>query len=168
DIPGDRFEEKLDEAKVRQGQGAKDTDLTAEDLRELTEEFKAIVREESGEDFPQEPRRQLEKAIEAVFKSWNGARAVAYRRQNKISDALGTAVNVVAMVFGNMGEDSGTGVAFTRNPATGEKEPYGDYLSNAQGEDVVAGIRNTLKLTELAEIDPKSWAELRRGMDILG
>jgi pyruvate,orthophosphate dikinase len=166
-IDADRFEEKLDEAKRRKGEGAKDTDLTAEDLRELTEEFKAIVAEETGEDFPQEPRSQLEKAIEAVFRSWNGTRAIAYRRQNKIPDSLGTAVNVVAMVFGNRGEDSGTGVAFTRNPSTGEKEPYGDYLPNAQGEDVVAGIRNTLPLAELAELDPKSYQELRRGMDSL-
>ncbi|MGH2554535.1 MAG: PEP/pyruvate-binding domain-containing protein, partial [Actinomycetota bacterium] len=168
DIDGEKFEEKLDEAKARKGgEGAKDTDLDAEDLKALTDEFKEIIRHEIREDFPQDPRVQLEKAIEAVFKSWNGARAVAYRRQNKISDDLGTAVNIVAMVFGNMGEDSGTGVAFTRNPATGEKEPYGDYLANAQGEDVVAGIRNTLKLTELAKLDPKSWDELRRGMDAL-
>lgn len=167
DIDGEKFEEKLDQAKARKGEGAKDTDLGAEDLKALTEEFKQIIRHETGEEFPQDPRLQLEKAIEAVFKSWNGDRAVAYRRQNKISDDLGTAVNIVAMVFGNMGEDSGTGVAFTRNPATGEKEPYGDYLANAQGEDVVAGIRNTLKLTELAKLDPKSWEELRRGMDTL-
>jgi pyruvate, orthophosphate dikinase len=167
DIPADRFEERLDEAKARKGDGAKDTDLMAEDLRALAEEFKAIVKEETGEDFPQDPRVQMEKAIEAVFRSWNGARAIAYRRQNKISDSLGTAVNIVAMVFGNMGEDSGTGVAFTRDPSTGEKVPYGDYLPNAQGEDVVAGIRNTLKLTELATIDPKSWEGLRKGMDVL-
>src|SRR5712692_10378265 len=167
DIPGDRFEEKLDEAKERKGPGAKDTDLDAGDLKALTSEFKAIGRAETGEDFPEEPGAQLEKAIEAVFRSWNGARAVAYRKQNKISDSLGTAVNVVAMVFGNRGEDSGTGVAFTRDPATGERTPYGDYLANAQGEDVVAGIRNTLRLDELAEIDPASYQELRRGMDIL-
>jgi pyruvate,orthophosphate dikinase len=166
-IDADLFEEKLDEAKAAKGEGAKDTDLAADDLRKLTEEFKEIVRAETGEDFPQEPRQQLEKAIEAVFKSWNGARAVAYRRQNKISDDLGTAVNVVAMVFGNLGEDSGTGVAFTRNPATGEKKPYGDYLPNAQGEDVVAGIRNTLRLEELEQLDPKSYGELRQGMETL-
>ena len=166
-IDGERFEERLDDAKSRKGPEAKDTDLDASDLRELTEEFKQIVEREGGEPFPQEPRRQLEKSVEAVFRSWNGARAIAYRRQNKISDDLGTAVNVVAMVFGNMGEDSGTGVAFTRDPATGEKEPYGDYLENAQGEDVVAGIRNTRKLTELAELDPTSWDQLRAGMDTL-
>jgi pyruvate, orthophosphate dikinase len=166
-IDADRFEERLDEAKAKKGEGTKDTDLTADDLRRLTEEFKGIVTRETGEEFPQDPRKQLERAIEAVFESWNGARAIAYRRQNKIPDDLGTAVNVVAMVFGNMGEDSGTGVAFTRDPSTGEKEPYGDYLPNAQGEDVVAGIRNTLKLTDLAKIDPKSWDELRRGMETL-
>jgi len=167
DIPADRFEELLDAAKERKGPGAKDTDLSAEDLRALTEQFKAIIRKETGEGFPEAPGQQLEKAIEAVFRSWNGARAIAYRRQNKISDDLGTAVNVVAMVFGNMGEDSGTGVAFTRDPATGERVPYGDYLPNAQGEDVVAGIRNTLKLTELAELDPVSWEGLRKGMETL-
>ncbi len=167
DIPADRFEERLDAAKESKGADAKDTDLDANELRALTDEFKAIVREETGEDFPEDPGQQLEKAIDAVFRSWNGARAIAYRRQNKISDSLGTAVNVVAMVFGNRGEDSGTGVAFTRDPATGERTPYGDYLPNAQGEDVVAGIRNTLRLDELAQIDPISYAELRRGMDIL-
>src|SRR5437867_3620482 len=167
DIPGDTFEEKLDQAKERKGPDAKDTDLDADDLRALTEEFKGIIRAETGADFPQEPRAQLERAIQAVFESWNGARAIAYRRQNKISDDLGTAVNVVAMVFGNMGEDSGTGVAFTRDPATGEKTPYGDYLSNAQGEDVVAGIRNTLLLRELERIDPTSYAGLLDVMNTL-
>src|SRR5438445_535766 len=167
DIDAERFEERLDQTKERKGAEAKDTDLDADDLRALTEEFKGIIRDETGQHFPDEPRMQLEKAIEAVFRSWNGARAVAYRRQNKISDDLGTAVNVVAMVFGNMGDDSGTGVAFTRNPATGEKEPYGDYLPNAQGEDVVAGIRNTLRLEEMEELDPKSYGELREAMDTL-
>jgi pyruvate,orthophosphate dikinase len=167
DIDGAAFEERLDEAKSRKGADAKDTDLDASDLRALTEEFKSIVARETGEEFPQEPDRQLEKAIEAVFRSWNGKRAVDYRRQNKISDDLGTAVNIVAMVFGNMGEDSGTGVAFTRDPATGGRVPYGDYLPNAQGEDVVAGIRNTLKLSDLAELDLKSWQELEAGMDTL-
>jgi pyruvate, orthophosphate dikinase len=167
DIDAEKFEERLDHAKERKGEGAKDTDLDADDLRALTEEFKGIIREETGEDFPEEPRAQLEKAIEAVFRSWNGARAVAYRRQNKISDDLGTAVNVVAMVFGNMGDDSGTGVVFTRNPATGEKEPYGDYLPNAQGEDVVAGIRNTLPVTELEQLDRTSYQELLAGMHTL-
>src|SRR5262245_14338700 len=167
DIPAERFEDLLDEAKERKGPDAKDTDLDADDLRELTDQFKEVIRQETGDDFPQEPRKQLERAIRAVFESWNGARAIAYRRQNKISDDLGTAVNVVAMVFGNMGDDSGTGVAFTRDPSTGEAVPYGDYLPNAQGEDVVAGIRNTLKLTELGRLDPTSWEELRAGMSTL-
>src|SRR5436190_8242009 len=167
DIPADRFEERLDAAKERKGPGAKDTDLDANELRALTDEFKAIVHEETGEDFPEDPGQQLEKAIDAVFRSWNGARAVAYRRQNKISDSLGTAVNVVAMVFGNRGEDSGTGVAFTRDPATGERTPYGDYLPNAQGEDVVAGIRNTLQLEELQRLDPTSYGRLIQVMDSL-
>ncbi len=167
DIDPDRFEELLDEAKAAHGEGAKDTDLTADELRDLTARFEEVVRSETGDDFPQDPREQMEKATEAVFRSWNGARAVAYRRQNKISDDLGTAVNIVAMVFGNRGDDSGTGVAFTRNPASGERQPYGDYLPNAQGEDVVAGIRNTLRLKELLDLDPKSYDELRTGMDTL-
>jgi pyruvate,orthophosphate dikinase len=167
DIDGERFDERLDAAKERKGEGAKDTDLDAEDLRALTEEFKGIIRAETGEDFPEDPRAQLRKAIEAVFGSWNGARAVAYRRQNKISDDLGTAVNVVAMVFGNMGDDSGTGVVFTRNPATGDREPYGDYLPNAQGEDVVAGIRNTLPVAQLADLDATSYQQLLQGMNTL-
>src|SRR5439155_21070641 len=108
---------------------------------------------------------QMRYAVRAVFDSWNGDCARLYRKQEKISDDLGTAVNIVAMMFGNMGEDSGTGVAFTRDPATGEKRPYGDYLPNAQGEDVVAGIRNTLPLEQLAEIDPASYKELRLGMN---
>src|SRR5207245_584359 len=143
DIDGEKFEERLDEAKRRKGEGAKDTDLDEEDLRKLTEEFKSIVREETGKEFPQDPRRQLEQAIEAVFRSWNGKRAVDYRRQNKISDDLGTAVNSVAMVFGNMRDDSGTGVAFTRDPPTGENRPYGNYLPSAPGEHDVAGIGTT-------------------------
>src|SRR5947209_1516576 len=166
-IPGEAFEDKLDEAKEAKGEGATDTDLGADDLKSLVEEFKSIYREHTGGDFPAEPRDQLRLAIEAVFKSWNGKRAIDYRRQNKISDDLGTAVNVVAMVFGNRGMDSGTGVAFTRDPATGEKVPYGDYLPNAQGEDVVAGIRNTLRLQDLEELDAKSYRELREAMDPL-
>ena len=164
DVPGDAFEHALDEAKERKGAGAQDTDLDADDLSELIERFRAIYREHTGEDFPQDPKDQLRLAIDAVFSSWNGKRAVDYRRQNKISDDLGTAVNVVAMVFGNRGDDSGTGVAFTRDPATGERLPYGDYLPNAQGEDVVAGIRNTLPLAELERLDPASHAGL---MDVI-
>jgi pyruvate,orthophosphate dikinase len=166
-IPGDAFEDKLDEAKHAKGRNAQDTDLDAEDLQALLGEFQQIYRRQTGSEFPQEPREQLRLAIEAVFKSWNGKRAIDYRRQNKIADDLGTAVNIVAMVFGNRGMDSGTGVAFTRDPATGEKVPYGDYLQNAQGEDVVAGIRNTLRLEELEQLDKKSYDELRQTMDTL-
>ena len=164
DVPADAFEHALDEAKAAKGPNAQDTDLDADDLSALIERFRAIYREHTGEDFPQDPKEQLRLAIDAVFRSWNGKRAIDYRRQNKISDDLGTAVNVVAMVFGNRGEDSGTGVAFTRDPATGEKVPYGDYLENAQGEDVVAGIRNTKRIAELERIDPDSYRGL---MDVM-
>jgi len=167
DVPGDAFEHALDEAKERKGPGAQDTDLDAEDLAAVIERFREIYREHTGEDFPQDPKEQLNLAIAAVFRSWNGKRARDYRRQNKISDDLGTAVNVQAMVFGNRGDDSGTGVAFTRDPATGENVPYGDYLPNAQGEDVVAGIRNTLPLAELQKLDPVSYGELIQVMHTL-
>ncbi len=164
DVPGAAFEEALDAAKAHKGQDASDTDLDAGDLRDVIGEFLDIYKQHTGSDFPTDPREQMRLAIEAVFKSWNGRRAVDYRRQNKISDSLGTAVNVQAMVFGNRGDDSGTGVAFTRDPANGERVPYGDYLENAQGEDVVAGIRNTLKLSELERLDPASYAGLRETM----
>jgi pyruvate, orthophosphate dikinase len=167
DVPADAFEHALDEAKEAKGPDTQDTDLDAHDLGDLIERFRGIYREHTGEEFPQDPKDQLRLAIDAVFRSWNGRRAIDYRRQNKISDELGTAVNVQAMVFGNMGDDSGTGVAFTRDPSTGEKVPYGDYLPNAQGEDVVAGIRNTLPLAELEHLDPTSYAELRKAMDTL-
>ena len=117
--------------------------------------FKAIVLAETGAEFPQDPQDQLRHAIEAVFRSWNGDRARIYRREEKIPDDLGTAVNVQTMVFGNKGDDSGTGVAFTRDPATGENRPYGDFLANAQGEDVVAGIRATVPLEAMAERLPR-------------
>jgi pyruvate,orthophosphate dikinase len=160
DVPGDEFEHALDRAKAAKGEGAKDTDLDADDLRALHAEFLEIYRKHTGTEFPAEPRDQLRLSIEAVFGSWNGKRARDYRRQNKISDDLGTAVNVQAMVFGNRGLDSGTGVAFTRDPANGDKVPYGDFLENAQGEDVVAGIRVTRKLAELEEFDPDSYRGL--------
>jgi pyruvate,orthophosphate dikinase len=166
-IPGDAFEDRLEAAKHAKGPKTQDTDLDADDLQALLREFQQIYRKHTGSEFPQEPREQLRLAVEAVFKSWNGKRAIDYRRQNKISDDLGTAVNIVAMVFGNRGMDSGTGVAFTRDPATGEKVPYGDYLQNAQGEDVVAGIRNTLRLLELEQLDKVSYDELRQTMDTL-
>ena len=167
DVPADAFEEALDEAKQRKGPNAQDTDLDADDLGELIERFRAIYLEHVGDDFPQDPKEQLRLAIDAVFSSWNGRRAIDYRRQNKISEDLGTAVNVQSMVFGNRGDDSGTGVAFTRDPSTGEQGPYGDYLVNAQGEDVVAGIRNTLPLADLEQVDPDSYAKLREVMHTL-
>ncbi|MDQ4095359.1 MAG: pyruvate, phosphate dikinase, partial [Actinomycetota bacterium] len=165
-VDGDLFEDALEDAKHKKGV-RNDVDLDVRDLKALVKTFKRIVRKETGEEFPQEPTTQLEKAIEAVFRSWDNKRAQDYRRRNKISDTLGTAVNVQAMVFGNMGGDSGTGVAFTRDPATGEDRPYGDYLENAQGEDVVAGIRNTLALEEMGNVQPKAWAELQKHMKTL-
>ena len=167
DVPADAFEHALDVAKERRGPGTQDTDLDADDLAGLIDRFRAIYQEHTGDAFPQDPSDQLRLAIDAVFSSWNGKRAIDYRRQNKISDDLGTAVNVQAMVFGNLGDDSGTGVAFTRDPSTGQKVPYGDYLANAQGEDVVAGIRNTLRIADLEQLDPPAYAELRTAMDTL-
>jgi pyruvate,orthophosphate dikinase len=152
-IPDEPFEEAIDHRKRQKGV-KDDTALEAADWQALTEEFKAIVREHTGNDFPQAPIDQLRLATEAVFKSWNGKRAIDYRRAEAIPDDLGTAVNIVTMVFGNMGWDSGTGVAFTRDPASGEKKMYGDYLLNAQGEDVVAGIRNTEPIAKLEEEMP--------------
>jgi pyruvate,orthophosphate dikinase len=166
-VPADAFEHALDEAKSRKGPGAQDTDLDADDLRALIDRFLSIYQQHTSKAFPTDPREQMRLATEAVFRSWNGKRAIDYRRQNKISDDLGTAVNVVAMVFGNRGQDSGTGVAFTRDPASGERVPYGDYLQNAQGEDVVAGIRNTLPLAELQRLDPVSYGELMQVMHTL-
>ena len=163
DIDGELFANALDAKKKAAGVTA-DTDLPAEDLRALVGEFKAIVKAESGREFPQQPREQLDLAIEAVFNSWNTDRARLYRRRERISDDLGTAVNIVAMVFGNLGEDSGTGVCFTRDPATGKVGDYGDYLQNAQGEDVVAGIRNTLSLADFERIDKNAFDELRQAM----
>ena len=125
------------------------------DLQALVATYKGIVKDHAGIDFPQDPREQLDRAIKAVFDSWNADRAMLYRRQERIPADLGTAVNVQAMVFGNLGNDSGTGVAFTRDPATGATGHYGDYLPNAQGEDVVAGIRNTVTLDDLGRLDPR-------------
>ncbi|MTK04272.1 pyruvate, phosphate dikinase [Micromonospora sp. CP22] len=159
DVPGEEFEHALDEAKHARGT-TDDLDLDAGDLRELVDAYKKIFSKHTGRDFPQEPREQLDLAVRAVFDSWNAERAVVYRRQERIPADLGTAVNVVAMVFGNLGADSGTGVAFTRDPASGAQGIYGDYLANAQGEDVVAGIRNTVPLQELERIDKKSYDEL--------
>jgi pyruvate,orthophosphate dikinase len=165
-IEGELFEHALDEAKKIAGTNL-DTGLNADDLRALVDVFKAIIRKETGRDFPQDPVEQLHMGIEAVFGSWDNRRAQDYRRKNKISDDLGTAVNVQTMVFGNRGEDSGTGVVFTRDPATGEKAPTGDYLANAQGEDVVSGIRNTLPVAEMERIQPKAWRELVKNLSKL-
>ena len=165
-IDGERFDEALDELKARKGVTG-DLDLDAGDLEELVGAYKAIVEEETGAEFPQDPRDQLAQAINAVFSSWNSDRAVLYRRQERIPNELGTAVNVVAMVFGNTGPDSGTGVCFTRDPATGAQGIYGDYLQNAQGEDVVAGIRNTVPLADLEQVDKRSYDELLAVMALL-
>jgi pyruvate,orthophosphate dikinase len=139
-----------------------DTDLTAEDLKRLVELFKKTVKDKTGKDFPQDPKEQLKYAINAVFGSWDNQRAVTYRRLNKIPGDWGTAVNVQAMAYGNMGDNSGTGVAFTRNPSTGEKRFYGEYLINAQGEDVVAGVRTPVPISELQKQMPKIYAELEQ------
>ncbi|MER5882346.1 pyruvate, phosphate dikinase [Streptomyces sp. NPDC001941] len=165
-VDGELFEEALDEAKAAK-KVTVDTDLDAGDLKKLVKQFKKIVADEAGRDFPQDPREQMDLAIKAVFDSWNGDRAKLYRRQERIPHDLGTAVNVCSMVFGNLGPDSGTGVAFTRDPASGHQGVYGDYLQNAQGEDVVAGIRNTVPLAELESIDKKSYDQLMQIMETL-
>ena len=157
-IPDEPFEEVLADYKQKKGYKL-DTELSAEDWKAVTEEFKKVVKEHKGFDFPQDPMKQLELATEAVFRSWFGKRAVDYRNATNIPHDLGTAVNIVTMVFGNMGSKSGTGVAFTRDPNTGENKMYGDYLINAQGEDVVAGIRNTEEISKLAEEMPAAYQE---------
>ena len=154
-----KFEELIEEKKKSRNI-KEDIDLTAEDLKELVSSFKELIKKEKGSEFPQDPFKQLDMARDAVFASWNNKRAINYRKINKIPDDWGTAVNVQAMVFGNMGNDSGTGVGFTRNPATGEKELYGEYLLNAQGEDVVAGIRTPQPLSRLKENMPRIYQEL--------
>jgi len=152
------FEEILDAVKTAKG-AKQDTDLTADDLKEVVKKYKALYKKQKGEDFPQEPKNQLIEAVKAVFRSWDNPRAIVYRRLNDIPGDWGTAVNVQAMVFGNMGDDSGTGVAFTRNPATGEKKLYGEFLMNAQGEDVVAGIRTPLAISELEKTMPEVYKQ---------
>ncbi|GAA3170440.1 pyruvate, phosphate dikinase [Nonomuraea roseoviolacea] len=155
-IDGEHFEGALEALKGDR----QDTDLDAGELQGLVETFKGIVREQAGMEFPADPREQMRLAVKAVFDSWNAPRAILYRRQERIPADLGTAVNIVAMVFGNCGNDSGTGVAFTRDPGSGQQGIYGDYLQNAQGEDVVAGIRNTIPLQDLERIDKRSYDEL--------
>lgn len=165
-VDGDLFEEAIDDAKQAKGVTV-DVDLDAADLKKLVGEFKNIVAKETGRGFPQEPREQMDLAVRAVFDSWNGDRAKLYRRQERIPHDLGTAVNICSMVFGNLGPDSGTGVAFTRDPASGHQGVYGDYLQNAQGEDVVAGIRNTVPLADLEQLDQQSYDQLMQIMETL-
>ncbi|GAA2955639.1 pyruvate, phosphate dikinase [Streptomyces enissocaesilis] len=165
-VDGELFEEALEQAKAAK-KVTVDTDLEAADLKKLVRKFKKIVSEQAGRDFPQDPREQMDLAINAVFDSWNTDRAKLYRRQERIPGDLGTAVNVCSMVFGNLGPDSGTGVAFTRDPASGHQGVYGDYLQNAQGEDVVAGIRNTVPLADLERIDKASYDQLMQIMETL-
>jgi pyruvate,orthophosphate dikinase len=160
EIPKQKFEHVFDGQKKKK-KVKLDTQLTAEDLKQVIAEYKQVVRKEAGKDFPQDPQVQLNMAIEAVFRSWYNPRAQTYRRLNKISDDLGTAVNVQTMVFGNLGDTSGTGVGFTRDPATGAKEFYGEFLMNAQGEDVVAGVRTPVPIKELEKIMPKVYNQLR-------
>ena len=163
-IADEAFEQPLHDYKAKKGYKL-DTEMTAEDWKAITAAFQAVVKKEQGFDFPQDPLKQLELATEAVFKSWNGKRAVDYRRATNIPDDLGTAVNIQTMVFGNMGNDSGTGVAFTRNPSTGDKKMMGDYLLNAQGEDVVAGIRNAEQIEHMVKDMP---AVYKQFMEITG
>jgi pyruvate,orthophosphate dikinase len=165
-IEHDKFEYLLEELK-KELKVKLDTEIDCEGLKILVERYKKLINKETGENFPQEPKAQLKMAIDAVFNSWNTKRAITYRRINKISDDLGTAVNIQEMVFGNMGEDSGTGVGFTRNPSTGEKEDYGEYLLNAQGEDVVAGIRTPLPLSNLKNDLPEVYDELIKIVTLL-
>ncbi|MDQ1748621.1 MAG: pyruvate, orthophosphate dikinase [Frankiaceae bacterium] len=165
-VDGEHFDDVFDDVKKHKGT-TNDLDLDENDLRDIVDKYKAVVREHAGREFPTDPREQLDLAVRAVFDSWNGDRAKLYRRQERIPADLGTAVNVVAMVFGNLGMDSGTGVAFTRDPGSGDKGVYGDYLQNAQGEDVVAGIRNTVPLADLERIDKPAYDELMRIMSTL-
>jgi pyruvate,orthophosphate dikinase len=165
-VHADRFERLIDEMKRERGV-KEDTELGADDLSRLTTDFKALVKADTGEAFPDEPQAQLWGAIHAVFNSWSTPRAIAYRRVNSISDDLGTAVNVCTMVFGNMGDDSATGVCFTRDPSTGEKKFYGEFLVNAQGEDVVAGIRDPVPIERMEEVMPKAYGELLEAQALL-
>ena len=161
-----KFGETLDKMKETKGVQF-DTELTAEDLKELVSKYREIIQEDLGEDFPQDTKKQLELSINAVFKSWNNSRAITYRRLNDIKGLIGTAVNIQSMVFGNMGDDCGTGVCFTRNPSTGENKFYGEFLMNAQGEDVVAGIRTPKPIDELGKIMPEVYEELLKVRETL-
>ncbi|MDX9917144.1 MAG: pyruvate, phosphate dikinase [Gudongella sp.] len=165
-IPKRKFDDEMDKLKEEKGVEL-DTDLDAADLKLLVEKFKKVYLEDRGEEFPQDPVKQLQLAIEAVFSSWNNSRAVIYRKLHDIPGDLGTAVNVQSMVYGNMGDTSGTGVAFTRNPANGENKIYGEFLMNAQGEDVVAGIRTPESISELENVMPEVFEEFRKVTNIL-
>lgn len=158
EIPKAYFDSVLDSVKEENNRD-KDTELTADELKEIVEKYKKVYKREMNEDFPQDPITQLKLATKAVFKSWNNQRAKIYRKLNNIDDKLGTAVNIQSMVFGNMGENSGTGVAFSRNPATGDSNVFGEYLMNAQGEDVVAGIRTPKEIHTLKEQMPEVYKE---------
>ena len=160
------FEERIDAMKERKGV-KQDIELDAEDLKELVKEFKAIYLEKQGEEFPQDPKEQLIGAVKAVFRSWDNPRAIYYRRMNDIPSDWGTAVNVQSMAFGNMGDDCGTGVAFTRDPATGAKGLFGEFLTNAQGEDVVAGVRTPMKIAEMEQKFPEAFDEFKKVCKIL-
>ena len=161
EIPKNLFERAIDTKKMQRGLKL-DTDMDANDLEDLVKVFKGIYYKQLGEEFPQDPKEQLLDAIKAVFRSWNNPRAITYRRLNDIPSNWGTAVNVQEMVFGNMGEDCGTGVAFSRNPATGENEIFGEFLMNAQGEDVVAGIRTPQSIDKLKEINPEVYEDFAK------
>ena len=166
EIKKDKFDKIFNAQKDKRG--AKfDVELTAEDLEEVIRNYKALVKEETGKDFPQDPKDQLIEAVKAVFRSWMNERAILYRKLNGISSKLGTAVNVQSMVFGNMGNDSGTGVAFTRSPSTGEKKIFGEFLVNAQGEDVVAGVRTPINIEEMENAFPEAYADFVRIADLL-
>ena len=166
EIPKARFDKAFDGQK--EARGVKyDVELTAEDLEQVIAAYKKIVKESTGEDFPQDPKAQLVEAVKAVFRSWNNERAILYRKLNGISSSLGTAVNVQSMVFGNMGDTSGTGVAFTRNPADGSKKIFGEFLVNAQGEDVVAGVRTPLGIDKMAEAFPEAYKNFVKIADLL-
>ena len=160
------FEELIDEMKEKRGV-TQDTELTADDLKELAEQFKAEYKEKIGSDFPSDPKEQLMGAVKAVFRSWDNPRANVYRRMNEIPYSWGTAVNVQMMAFGNMGDDCGTGVAFTRSPSTGEKKLFGEFLTNAQGEDVVAGIRTPMPISQMAEKFPEAFKQFQKVCNLL-
>ena len=160
------FEQLID--KMKEEKGVKqDVELTAEDLKELAEQFKAEYKEKIGSDFPSDPKEQLMGAVKAVFRSWDNPRANVYRRMNEIPYSWGTAVNVQMMAFGNMGDDCGTGVAFTRSPSTGEKKLFGEFLTNAQGEDVVAGIRTPMPISQMAEKFPEAFKQFQEVCNLL-